>query len=150
MDEFTGIAVWVLMSFLVINAAIIWVGQDSFMQANSLGATGLTPSTMGTVADANSANSLTFFGTSCSSASANPVTIVGCGLVNITNTLSKIGGYFWGMLTAWVGLLDAILGGLGSIGTLFKLILIPVFALIEMFAITVLVLRIAGIIRGGS
>jgi hypothetical protein len=150
MDEFTGIAVWVLMAFLIVNASIMWVGSDPFMAYNNVGVTALTTSTMGTIADANSSNTITVFGASCSQATSDPIIIVGCGLANTVSTFAKVSQYFWGMLTAWVGVLNVILNPLGSIGVLFKNILIPVFALIEIFAIAVLLLRVAGIVRGGS
>ena len=154
LEEFTSIAIWVLMAFLIINSTIIWFStSDTFTENANLQIAGLTPDTSYGVTDINSSSN-SFFGTDCATASSGDVEYSLCLLSNI-NPLNpdsipgKMITGLWNLLTAWVNLLTAILGSVPG-GSLFLAILIPFFGMIEFAAIFVVLAQIAGIIRGGS
>lgn len=149
MDEFTGIAVWILIIYLSINAAIVWFDSSSVIQNAGLGV-GVTLDSSYSASDLNSFNT-NLFGVDCSTVSAGDlVNTTACGISQIYNSGAKFVNSLWHFVTAWSSLLNAILSPLGSLGQLFLSILIPVFALIEFIAIFVVTLRIVGVIRGGS
>lgn len=154
LEEFTSIAIWVLMAFLVVNSCIIWFAtSETFTENSSLQIAGLSADSSFGQTDIN--NSITgLFGEDCSSAGASDASYSSCLLssINPLNSQSmpgKILSGLWTLLTAWVNILTAILSGIPG-GSLFLAILIPFFGLIEFSAIFVILMQIAGIIRGGS
>jgi hypothetical protein len=154
MDEFTGIAVWILMTFLAVNAAIIWFDSSNTFQNMNLDI-GVTQNDAFGQNDINSASN-SYYQQDCSTATSNAVDYSLCLIGSIGDTIStvtslpgKIIGSLWTLLTAWASLLNAILLPVPG-GTLFIKILIPFFGLIEFVAIFIITMRVAGIIRGGS
>lgn len=154
MDEFTGIAIWVLMTFLVVNAAIVWFDSSSTFQTMNLDIGVAQNDAFGQTDTNTSANS--YYQQDCSTATSNAVDYSLCLVGSIGDTINtvtslpgKIIGSLWTLLTAWVGLFNAILLPVPG-GTLFINILVPFFGLIEFIAIFVILMRVAGIIRGGS
>jgi len=154
LEEFTSIAIWVLMAFLVVNTSVIWFSSsDTFTENASLQIAGITPDSSFGATDIN--NSLTgFFGEDCSTASASDLAYSSCLLSSINplnpNSIpGKMISGLWMLLTAWINLLTAILIGIPG-GDLFLAILIPFFGIIEFAALYVILAQIAGIIRGGS
>ena len=143
MDEFLGLAVWILMAFLMVNAGIMWFqGSDTFVDNGLNGVSAVNQD----IVDYNGLR----IDSSGSNVSAEE-TQYPFGLITDTLGLVTSGvGWLWNLLTAWVSVLYLITSGLGSIGVLMQVILIPFFALTEVFAIMVLSMKIAGIIRGGS
>jgi hypothetical protein len=148
MDEFTSIAIWLLIIYLSINTCIIWFSTSTTFSDNGLGISGLTADNSYGQADLNSTK-LSFFGTDCSSASPTDLAFAPCFLLQTTSMFSKIINSLWTFLTAWVNLLTVIFSPIPG-GNLFLGLLIPFFGLIEATAIFVILMRLAGIIRGGS
>jgi hypothetical protein len=150
MDEFTSIAIWILVIYLAVNASIVWFSNSTTFVDAGWGIGGITSDDRFTESDLNSYN-VNIFGTDCSQVSANDlVNTTACGISQIYNGGAKLINSFWNFLTAWSKLLDAIFTPLGTLGDLFKGILIPFLGLIEFVAILVVTLRIVGVIRGGS
>jgi hypothetical protein len=152
MDEFTSIAIWLLATFLLINVSIIWfAGQPGLPDGMNLN---LPTNNTFNESDLNQSK-VTFFGLTCESVSATELQFAPCFIQQIlisgTTIAGKIVNALWTFLTAWVGLMDAVLTPIpGGIGVLLKNIFIPFFGLVEAAAIFVILMRIAGIIRGGS
>ena len=148
MDEFTSIAVWVLMTYLAINAAIIWFDSSTTFQTMGV-TTGINQDNSFTENDMNSIKSL--FGLDCSLVSPSDlINTTSCGLSQLYYGTTEFLGGFWNLLTAWTKLFDVIFTPLGEIGELLKNILIPFFSLVQLAAILFLLLRFVGVIRGGS
>ena len=143
MDEFLGLAVWILMAFLMVNASIMWFqSSDTFIDngLNGVGAENQNIIDYDNIrVDSNSS-------TVTSTESQYPSGTLGETIGLVTSGV----GWLWNLLTAWFSVILLITIGLGTIGTLIQVILIPFFALVEAFAIMVLTMKVAGIIRGGS
>ena len=147
MEEFTSIAIWLLMAFLIINTAIFWFDTQPEMVDNGLGV-GVTENTAFTEDDLANTNS-SFFGISCNQASTNILLFGPCFLQQVLDLLYKFLDNLWSFLTAWANLLNVLLADVPG-GDLFRMILIPFFGIIEFMAIFVIGLKVAGIVRGGS
>jgi hypothetical protein len=150
MDDFLNIAIWVLMAFLMINASLMWFqSSDTFTDNPSLGGTGVQAQNIVDIDDFKDSQTLS----ACATVSSNLFALPPCILEQMFNVI-KLGtgvlGWLWGLLTAWITVLNLSLNGLGTIGDLMKVILIPFFALVEVFAIVVITMKVAGIVRGGS
>lgn len=156
MEEFTSIAIWVLMAFLVVNTSIVWfASSDTFSENANLQIAGITPNNSFGVDDLNTAKNA-YYNEECANALPSDPEYSGCIISNLANTFNsavslpgKILGGLWTFLTAWYLLLVAVFAGVPG-GDLFVGLLIPFFGLIEFIAIFVILLKIAGIIRGGS
>ena len=153
MDEFTSIAIWLLTTFLLINVAVIWFATQPGMGSIGMGL-GLIPNTSYDEANLNASKN-NYFNTQCSTVQPNDADYAPCFLINIIPNSVSIAGTIlnslWTFLTVWANLLDVILTPIpGGIGILIKNILIPFFGLIQATAIFVVLMKIAGIIRGGS
>jgi len=161
MEEFTSIAIWVLMAFLVINTSIIWFAQsDTFTENASLQIAGLNPDDSFGVEDLNTLSGNIAQNEECVAASAVDPAYSLCLIGQFTGSivqsassavtlLGKFMGSMWTFLTAWYNLLTSVLSGVPG-GDLFLAILVPFFGLIEFIAIFVVSMKIAGIVRGGS
>jgi len=88
--------------------------------------------------------------TTCDTSSNLLLQYAPCVLGQTLSLVTGALGWLWNLLTAWISVLSLSLSGLGTIGVLMSVILIPFFALTEVFAIIVIMLKLAGIIRGGS
>lgn len=156
MEEFTSIAIWVLMAFLVVNTSIIWfAGSDTFSSNANFAIAGLTPNNSFEIDDMNDLQNA-YYNQECADALPSDPEYSGCLISNLANTFNqaisipgKLVGSLWTFLTAWYNLLTSVLGSVPG-GDLFLAILVPFFALVEFTAIFVILLKIAGIIRGGS
>ena len=151
MDEFTSIAVWILATFLVLNAGIFWFANTDTMINNGLGVQGISENDAFSDSDQN-ALKLNFFGVEvdCSTASPTDLSFGPCFLARAMTLFDDVMTNLWNFLTGWVYLLNVILPEWLPASGLLKAILIPVLGLIQFFSIFVIVLRVAGIIRGGS
>jgi len=146
MDEFLNLAIWVLMAFLMVNAGIMWFqGSDTFID-NGLNGVGAVNQNIVNVENTDSLQGTT----DCSTVSSDILQYAPCVLGQTYNLITSVVGWLWNLLTAWTSVLFLITNGLGSIGLLVQVILFPFFALVEVFAILVLFLKFAGIVRGGS
>ena len=146
MDQFLDIAIWVFMTFMIVNAGVYWFAQQDTMIDNGLAVAGITERTDFTEADQN----IFFFGTDCSTASPTDLAYGPCFLARTFNAVTTGVDNLWTFLTSWTHLLDAILPDWIPASGLFKDILIPLFGIIQFFAILVILMRVAGIVRGGS
>lgn len=154
MEEFTSIAIWVLMIFLAINASIIWFDNSSTFTDNGL-STGITSNDSFGINDINE-SSQSYYKTDCSTSTSNALDYSLCTLSSVGNVVTsvvtlpgRIVEGLWLLLTAWVSLLNTILLPVPG-GSMFINILVPFFGLIEFVAIFIITMKIAGIIRGGS
>ena len=148
LEEFASISIWLLIIFLTVNTTIIWFGNSTTFSTNGLSVSGLNPDNSYGVDDINSSKN--YFGTTdCSTVSPTDLAYAPCFLVQTTSMFYKITNSLWTFLTAWANLLNVILNPLPG-GSLFSGLLIFFFGLIEASAIFVILMQIAGIIRGGS
>jgi len=147
LEEFTNIAIWLLIVFLSVNSTIIWLGTSTTFNDNGLDL-GIASNNSYDQADIDSTKT-SFFGTDCSTVSPLDLAYAPCFLIQTGSMFSKITNSLWVFLTAWSSLLTAILSPIPG-GNLFLGLLIPFFGLIETSAIFVILMQIAGIIRGGS
>lgn len=147
LEEFTNIAIWLLIVFLCVNSTIIWLGTSTTFTTNSLDL-GLSANNSYGETDLATTKA-SFFGTDCSTVSPLDLAYAPCFLIQTGNMFTKITNSLWTFLTAWSSLLTAILTPIPG-GSLFLGLLIPFFGLIETSAIFVILMQIAGIIRGGS
>jgi len=148
MEEFTSIAVWILITFLAINAGVFWFANTDTFIDNGL-AIGIAEDTSFNASSVGDLNA-SFFGTDCSTVSATDLAIAPCAFLQVGSFTTKIYGALWNFLTGWVNLLNAILPNWIPASGLFKAILIPILAVIQIFSIFVILLKVAGIVRGGS
>lgn len=147
MDEFTNIAIWLVMIYLAINASIVWFDQtDTFQTAGF--SIGLTPNDAFTKTDPIVLN-LVGIQIDCSTASANPFAYVPCTLAEVGGTFNKLKDQIWNLLTAWSQLIATIFPN-NPIAGLIQGIIGPLFGGIAIIGIFVILLRVAGIMRGGS
>ena len=163
MDEFLGIAIWVILGFLIVNMSLIWfASQPTIAEKDNFGLQGLTPDFSLTTDDLNGLQS-TIALTDCATASADALQYSGCliaqfagGIVQsatgAVTLIGKMGGLLWNMLFGWHTVLTQVLGGnlYNYGGKLFVDILTIIFGGIELGAIFIIFLKVAGIIRGGS
>jgi hypothetical protein len=161
MEEFTSISVWLLITFLMINATIVWFNdQPTFSDPTlGLGVPGILPNNTFSPQDVNNLQNAFYSGLDCSEVSAfdkdfGPCLIetIGGFLKPVTdayNLTSSIFVMLWNFSTAWYHLLTAILTPLHG-GLLFRDLLAIFFGGIQVMAILVLLLRVASIIRGTS
>jgi hypothetical protein len=143
MDDFLNIAIWILMSFLMINASIMWFQSSDTFTTYGLDGTGYQEQN---IIDYNGLGIDVDASTVTSDELQYPPGI----LTNVLDLGTSITGWFWNLLTAWITVLNLTLSSIGAVGTLMKMVLIPFFVLVEIFAIIVIAMKIAGIIRGGS
>ena len=150
MDEMTSVAIWILITLLVINTSVVWFSSTDTFIDNGL-AIGVTENAKFTGEDSN-ALMLSFFGVEvdCSTASANPLLWGPCWLARTFVLVGEALDTLWTFGTAWVNLVNAMIPDWIPASGLFKAILIPIVFVIQFFAIFVITLRVAGIIRGGS
>lgn len=145
MEEFTNYAIWILMVFLSVNAAIIWFADTSTFDDNGF-ATGIQTDDTYNTADVNALTG-SFFGVSCDTANSNVLLYAPCALIQAQLVADNVIGSIWGLLTRWQGLLTSVLSPLPG-GALIVGILIPFFSLIQIMAILVIILKLAQIVRG--
>lgn len=163
MDEFTGIAVWLLISILAINVTIVWFGSQPTFADDSLGLNipGITQNNTFASNDLNALkeNYYSSQASSCNTITTNVADIPPCvyetlnGLFKpITQGLSTIGGFIsdiWNFAFAWASVINSIFSTVPG-GSLFAGIFNLIFGGIEIAAIVILLLKVVGIIRGGS
>jgi hypothetical protein len=149
MDEFVSIAIWFFMGFLLINTIMFWF-QDTSIYPELGGVQGITQATG--FNDPSQENNLTFFfiEVDCSAVQATDPAFGPCFLQRALQTFNEFVGMIFNFLTGWVRLLNQIIPSWLPGADLFKAIAIPIFSIIQFFSFFVIVLRVAGIIRGGS
>jgi len=150
MDEMTSVAIWILITFLVINTGVFWFSNTTTFQDNGL-AIGVDDNTKFTATDTN-ALKLSFFGleVDCSTASANPLLWGPCWLARTFVLVGDALDTLWTFATSWINLINVIIPEWIPASGLFKAIITPILFVIQFFAIFVITLKVAGIIRGGS
>ena len=159
MDEFLGIAIWVLMAFLIVNVSIIWVASQDGVTGTSLAIQGLTPDYTFSPTDVNTFKEGVKT-TECVQGSAFDPSYSLCLIGQFTGSIvqsatgavtfaGKASGLLWNLLFAWHTVLTAVLGNIGG-GSLFIYIFTIIFGGVEVFALVVFFMKIAGIVRGGS
>ena len=147
MEEFTTIAIWLLIIYLAINSSILWFNTLDEFSNNGLGINGLQENNTFVKGSPVVINVLGLE-VDCSTAQSNVFNFIPCSLANVTSTANQIKDDIWGLLTAWSNLLGAILPN--PIGVLIKRIIGPIFGGIAIMGIFAILLRLAGIVRGGS
>ena len=147
MDEFTNIAIWLLIIYLAINGSIVWFTSDSTFGEYGLGYSNFQRET---AFQEGSDVVINVVGTeiNCSTAQPDPFNFIPCSLANITASGSSIISNIWNLLTAWSNLMGLIFPG--AFGQLIQYIIGPIFGGIAVIGIFVILLRVGGIIRGGS
>ena len=160
MDEFLGIAVWVLIGFLIVNSSLLWFASQPTISANnSFGLQGLTPDFSLQPSDLNNLKT-NVAATECTAASAIDPAYSLClinqfagaivqSATNATSFIGKMSGLLWNLLFAWNTILNATLGLVVG-GEIFIMIFTLIFGGIELGALFIIFLKIAGIVRGGS
>jgi len=162
MEEFTSIAIWLLIVILTINTTIIWFGNQPTFTNEDLGLSipGISNDLTFNSNDLNNVKNAyyekddTCDTVGITDADYGPCLIkkVGDIFSPITDSLATVGVWVslvWKWAFAWSALLTAIFSGIPG-GELFSILLISIFTVVELTAIVVVLMKIAGIIRGGS
>jgi hypothetical protein len=145
-EQFADIALWILMIFLVVNTTVFYFSNSDTFIANNIGVPGITSdSRFTTDSNASSSANFLFITLDCSPAGVNAATAAPCFMAQAYNGFSQMTGAFFGFLTNWTHLLDAILPNWIPGAELIKSILIPIFGLIEFVVIFIVVMQIAGL-----
>lgn len=145
MEEFTSYAIWILMVFLSVNAAIIWFADTDTFENDGF-VTGLQENNLYDE-DYLASQETSFFGISCDAANSNVLLYAPCTILQVLQMGQQLIANLWSLMTAWVTLLNAILTPLPG-GELFKNVLIPFIGLIQATSIFLVVLKLAQIARG--
>ena len=160
MEEFLGIAIWVLIGFLIVNSTLLWFSaQPTIAGANAFGLQGLTPDYSLQPSDVNNLKT-NIAAQDCAIASSGDLDYSLClisqfagsvvqSATNATSLIGKVSGLLWNLLFAWNTVLNATLGLIVG-GELFIMIFTLIFGGIEIAAIFIIFIKVAGIIRGGS
>lgn len=148
-DDFTGIAVWIFIIFLILNSVMLFVTTDPFYTTHIGGIEGMTEEEGFVIGDEPVIN---FFWISieCESVSATDLAFAPCFLARAIKIFDEFIKGIWNFLTGWTNILDLMIPDWVPGSQLFKNIAIPIFSIIHFFAIFVIILRVAGIVRGGS
>ena len=152
MDEFTNIAIWLVIIYLSINASIFWFANSTTFVDNGLGLKGITEDKSFTLNE-NPVINFLGFQFDCSTASSNPFSFVPCSLAEVSGNFNTLKDTIWNLLTAWSNLIGSIFPentALGDLGEFIQNIVGPIFGGIALLGIFVILLRVAGIVRGGS
>lgn len=140
MDEFTSIAIWLLIVIMSINSAVIYLDATPTFHDNGLGL-GITTDTYFSdysfSIDSNNSNTITTTQRTTSQGSSSDVTTSGN---KITNTMGVV-------LFAWTSILNAVLLGVPG-GQFFIWILLPIVGFAQIVAMFIIGLRIFSAIRG--
>lgn len=155
MDEFTSIAIWVFATFLIVNSTIIWFANSNTFNGTAFDVPGLEANNLFGVNDVDNLEEQ-YYDQECSTVSPTDPQYASCVVNNLFDTFNavaslpgKLIGALWKFLTAWYNLLQVIFTGVPA-GDLFLGLLIPFFGIIQITSILVILMRVAGIIRGGS
>jgi hypothetical protein len=147
MEEFTSYAIWVLVIFLSINSAVVYFSGTDTFNDNSF-----NPEIDGSTDFSNDdldAFKNNYQNVNCNTATSSLPDYAFCVIEQLQLTTQKFLGGIWNLLFVWTNLLTAILSPLPG-GNFVIGIVVPFFSLIQFGAIFVILMKIAGIIRGGS
>ena len=144
MDEFSSIAIWLLIILFSVNLGIIYLSaQPTFKEVHPELNIALTNGTYFAGYDYGESNNQAID----NKISSDPISIsfrflsqMANGAIMLFNTLLKL-------FTAWLDLLGVVLYPLPG-GEFFVIVLKPLFGFIEIMGILLLFLRGAGVIRG--
>jgi hypothetical protein len=169
MEEFTSIAIWLLIAIMAINTTIVWfANQPTFMDETlGLSVPNVTDNSNFVTSDVNALKNAYYTPKlECSTVVITDQDYGPCVLQTIGDIFSPITGAVgavasgvgtvgafvqdvWNFAFAWAYLLDSITIGIPG-AELFANLIKGLIFVIEIAAIVVLVLKVAGIIRGGS
>lgn len=155
MEEFSSIAIWVFMAFLLANTMTIWFSESSFFTETNFAIQGLQEDTsFGLTAQEELRQA--YYNQVCAEALPSDPAYAGCLISTISNAFGtaisipgRLLGGLWNFAFAWHNLLTSIFTGVPG-GNLFTGLLIPFLTLIQITSILVIIMKIAGIVRGGS
>jgi hypothetical protein len=154
MEEFTSIAIWVLIIFFSVNATIVWFDSSSTFTDNGL-SLGVTKNESFNIEKVEESKT-DYYSKDCSTSTSNPLDYSLCLLSTIGDAITsfitlpgRIIGGLWTLSTAWIGLLQIILIIIPG-GQIFVDLLVVFFVIIQFTALFIITMKIAGIIRGGS
>lgn len=141
MDEMLSIALWIMIIFMTVSAAVVWFGGQSGISDYHLGLDGYQNNHLNV--DANK-----YTTTQCEMTSLfDAPTYAWCFIGKITTPIFDVVSYTWDLLTAWTQLLHAILVSVPA-GDLFESIFNPLLTIVEIGAVLVILMRLAAIVRG--
>lgn len=152
MEEFTSIAIWTLVIYLMVSASVVWFSNSDTFQNTGFAIPNYEPTSIIFGVDNIEDIKLSFFGlitVDCATATPTDLAYAPCFLAQATYIVEQWLTGIWTFATAWVRLLDVIFAGLPG-ASLFKDLLGFLFSAIQLTAIMIVIMRLAGIVRGGS
>lgn len=150
MEEWTTILSWVFIVFLIINTMMVFIttNEDYLTYIGDIQNVeqiqGFLPV---------GSTTLSIFGIyeiDCSVASANPLDWGPCFLNNATQSLAEFTSGIGRFLSGWNTLLDLMFPSWIPGSVMFKGIVVPLLSILQFMGLFAILLKIAGIIRGGS
>jgi len=152
MDEFTGIAVWTLVIYLMLSTTVVWFSASDTFQGTGFAIPTYEPTSIIFGVDNIDEIKLIFFGViiaDCSTVTPFDLAFAPCFLSQALFIVEQWLGGIWTFATAWTRLIEVIFTGLPG-ASLFRDLLTFLFGAIQLTAIVVIIMRLAGIVRGGS
>ena len=141
MEEYTSIAIKILMVYLVINFAVITISTTDTFNDAGIGISGLTSDdTFGSLPEVDDS----------STASSTDVAYPFGFFSTMYSFYDMVYGALFNLVFGWTALLGALIPSWLPGASLFKGIFLIIFGVIQGMAMLVLIMKIAGIIRGGS
>lgn len=150
MEEWTTILSWVFIVFLIINTMMVFIttNEDYLTYIGDIQNVeqiqGFLPV---------GSTTLSIFGIydiDCSVASSNALDWGPCFLNNATQSLAEFTSGIGRFLGGWNTLLDLMFPNWIPGSTMFKGIVVPLLSILQFMGLFAILLKIAGIIRGGS
>jgi len=150
-EEFTSIAIWILITFLLINTIMFWFVNTTTYSENLSGISDITQHKGFTTEDLDELKLNIFgIGIDCSTVSAFDLAFAPCFLTRALMVFDNFVKMIWDFLTGWINLINQIIPEWIPGSDLFRMLIIPLLAAIQFMAFFVVILKVAGIVRGGS
>lgn len=155
MEEFTSIAIWIFMAFLITNTMVVWFSESSFFSETNFAIQEIQEDTsFGLTAQEELRQA--YYNQVCAEALPQDPAYAGCLISTISNAFGtaisipgRLLGGLWNFAFAWHNLLTSIFTGVPG-ANLFTGILIPFLTLVQITSILVIIMKLASIIRGAA
>ena len=152
MEEFSGIAIWILVVFLLVNTLVVWTSASPSLAGTGFVVPQQSQQTILFGLTSMEEIEFNFFNIivqNCSTATPFDLAYGPCFLQRTIFVVDQIISAFWNFSTAWVNLINVMFTGVPG-GDLFISLFTFIFGAIQISAIGVLLMKLAGIVRGGS
>jgi hypothetical protein len=152
MEEFSGIAIWILVVFLLVNTLVVWTSASPSLAGTGFVVPQQSEQTIVFGLSKMEEIEFNFFNiikSNCSTVSSSDLAYGPCFVQRTFYVIDQMVTGFWNFSTAWVNLISVMFTGVPG-GGLFISLFTFIFGAIQISAIGVLLMKIAGIVRGGS